>query len=525
VILLCVHTPIAIAQISSSDADVVIIGMKGELLRTSVATGDFNCDGQLDLVFGSSGYLGGSSHIYVLYGPIEQGNLTIDLEITTPNIEIRMPPRLKNNDTTYLMLDLDNDGCDDLAIGDPTADIEGRISSGQVNVLFGRPSPPAKWLLDWTTQSPDLMIRELINFGRFGKALAGGDFDGDGIEDLVVASVPQGGLGRLHILAGMVQAKDSVIINLSEEPAAYTIFGTQAKGNWVGISLWLKDFNGDSLDDILIGLPEDESYSEDGQVSIIFGQSLPQNPVTRELETEPADIVVHPGDQESFHLFGRSARLFDVDGDAVDDLLIGDPTYRFGYAEHGALAFIDGARLQQGVIIDLADRPADWMLIGAGLRWDFFNPIECLRTNQGSILWASAWQATYDLKIKNGAIYRFDLDAFIGKQGVLQVPLVPPQEIYTGANYFENLGRTMSFADLDASGSYELIFGASLAGRGGEIFVFFDQFEVYPEPLDDDDDDDDSDDDTPDVIDTPTPFVIKDKSETESDFLGGCRCF
>ncbi len=75
--------------------------------------------------------------------------------------------------------DFDDDGRVDLAVGDPGADVGSVAQAGEVWVYFGP--------ID-TTQPQRLRAGSVLSGARFGETLAAGDFDGDGYEDLAVAS-------------------------------------------------------------------------------------------------------------------------------------------------------------------------------------------------------------------------------------------------------------------------------------------------------------------------------------------------
>src|SRR5262245_44563170 len=84
--------------------------------------------------------------------------------------------------------DSDGDGKDDLAIGVPNEDIESVVADagGAVNVLFGASSG--------IVVTDDLLFsQETVGISdtaesldTFGRALAWGDFDGDGFDDLAI---------------------------------------------------------------------------------------------------------------------------------------------------------------------------------------------------------------------------------------------------------------------------------------------------------------------------------------------------
>src|SRR3954452_10794354 len=80
--------------------------------------------------------------------------------------------------------DFNGDGTRDLAIGIPDEAVNGHVQAGAVEVLYGsltgvRTAGAQAW-----TQSSSGVADTPEDNDRFGDALATGDFDGDGIEDL-----------------------------------------------------------------------------------------------------------------------------------------------------------------------------------------------------------------------------------------------------------------------------------------------------------------------------------------------------
>lgn len=113
-----------------------------------------------------------------------------------------------NDDLGYSVTalgDLDDDGCDDLAIGAPLEHArvgDNPSDEGVVYVLFGWNDRGCS-----ATAPRPILFEGASRAGRAGFALAGGhDLDADGVEDLVVGEAfyrdDRGEIGRVHLVTG-----------------------------------------------------------------------------------------------------------------------------------------------------------------------------------------------------------------------------------------------------------------------------------------------------------------------------------
>ena len=89
------------------------------------------------------------------------------------------------------MADLDGDGVGDIVMGAPEADAPGS-GEGGVFVFYGGSRLATDSSFDLATVRPDVTIWGGETGARLGRAIATGDFNGDGIPDLAVGAPGEG---------------------------------------------------------------------------------------------------------------------------------------------------------------------------------------------------------------------------------------------------------------------------------------------------------------------------------------------
>ncbi|MBI4235437.1 FG-GAP repeat protein [Candidatus Peregrinibacteria bacterium] len=160
--------------------------------------------------------------------------------------------------------------------------------------------------------------------GQFGASLHSGDFDNDGYDDIVIgapfASIgDKKWAGSATIVFGQPKAADT--------PHKKLIFRGEASGDQLGTALYSGDFNKDGFDDLAIGAFNAYHMSvRTGRVYVIYGQGNLYN----RWGTQDVDFTYYKPDlslsgREENDGFGLEIHAADVNGDDIEDLLVGSP--------------------------------------------------------------------------------------------------------------------------------------------------------------------------------------------------------
>ncbi len=288
--------------------------------------GDVNDDGRADVLVDAAFQSAGAPYAgaaYLVLGPVSG---TFDLSLADAKL-------LGEGTRDYVGKvsdagDVDADGHDDLLVG------------ASQNSDRGRNSGAAYLVLGPVTGTRDLSVADAKLVGEATNDIAGnsisgaGDVDGDGHDDVLVGANRNDEGGTQAGAAYLVRGPVTGTLDLAFADAK--LVGENATDG-LGISVsGAGDVDGDGHDDLLIG-----AFMNDGDAGAAY---LVLGPVTGNVDMALADTKLageEAGDQAGFNVAGSG----DVDGDGLDDLLIGAILDDEGGASAGAAYLIYGAGL------------------------------------------------------------------------------------------------------------------------------------------------------------------------------------
>ena len=239
--------------------------------------------------------------------------------------------------------DFNADGTDDLAIGIGNEGLGAATQAGAVNVLYGLLGVglTAAGNQFWNQNSSGILdVAETLD--RFGMTLATGDFNGDGSDDLAVGANRESfagstsSEGAVHVLFGSEGTGLSSAGNQFWHQNSSGIEDVAEKDDLFGASLAAGDFNGDSRDDLAIGVPgEDVNAALDGgAVNVIYGSASGLTAAGDQFWSQDSSGIL---DVAEFNLngfigdtFGASLQAGHFNSDGREDLAIGVPGESFG---------------------------------------------------------------------------------------------------------------------------------------------------------------------------------------------------
>ena len=269
--------------------------------------------------------------------------------------------------------------------------------------------------------------------------------------------------------ADLSPGNDVCAEDLTRDRADTVIFGAQAMDFLADrFSLASGDFNGDGFADVLLGAPladgPDDDRSNAGEAYVIFGGPSP--PAEIDLAERSADLTLF-GKAEGDN-FGFTVASGDVNGDGIDDLLVGARFATNGGRVNVGEAYAVYGRSDLADTVDIAQDQPDLTIVGED-SGDFWGIALAAGDVNGDdiddiILGASSAAGPDNQRVGAGAV-----GVILGAPDLtrtIDLAQQPPHFTVHGARAGDSLPNHMATGDLDGDGRDELLLGDPMADRG-----------------------------------------------------------
>ncbi len=217
--------------------------------------------------------------------------------------------------------DLDGDGYADIVLSAPNDD-DGGTDAGAFYVVRG----PVTGSLDLSAADAKRSTGT-AGMGDYVPLAVGGDLDGDGVPDILLGTPAMATGGRD---AGGALAWSGDLAGTGDDADAFVTFVGEDAYHYAGITVAMADLDGDGATEALMGSGRSGGYT------YVFSA-----PVTGTLDLSAYDGVFVGEDSSDYAGYGL-CRAGDVDGDGLDDLFIGAPGDDDTYFNGGAVYLVLG---------------------------------------------------------------------------------------------------------------------------------------------------------------------------------------
>lgn len=224
--------------------------------------------------------------------------------------------------------DVNGDGIGDLIIGARSADGAIEDAVGGAYVVFGRTTPfPATFALQGLNGTDGFRVEGEVPLGQLGGAAPAGDFNADGVDDLLIFRGSGDASERAYVVFGRSTPFPATLSLASLDGTN----GLQLFGSSLGLDSSAAmadgagDVNGDGVDDVVIGIPgagHTSTTRRAGSSFVVFGRRTPFPSMIDVSALNGSDGFRLDGSAFGDQAGSAVAGAGDVNGDGLDDVLI-----------------------------------------------------------------------------------------------------------------------------------------------------------------------------------------------------------
>jgi hypothetical protein len=430
-------------------------------------TSDLNHDGIADLVSGapldsSAGAEAGA--VYVFFGSADPAHLG-DHDTAHADVKIVGEHAGDNFGASVCTGDVNGDHIDDLIVGANLADQPNAVAAGVVYVFYGPLAGGTT--LSAATANVKLTGESTVAGDRFGSAVDMGDIDGDGKAEVMVSAPRHDtnpGAPNTVLDTGCVYVFHGANLESQGAAQAQMKFDGAAANDQLGTSVGCVDLNHDGIEDLVLGSPFADPMGvtlmpNAGAVYVMWGGAgLASEPVT-------AANVVFTGEAQGDE-FGMSVAAGDVNGDGIDDLIVGAPLNSYVDANVGRVYVFYGA----GNIASKSAQLADVKISGLPTHNSFGTSVVAGDVNGDGVadILIGAPHADY-YNDGNGRAY-----LFLGGPALANAFATDAFMTFDGENVQDDgLGSALSLADMNGDGRADMVCSAARnSGGAGRVYMF-----------------------------------------------------
>jgi len=312
----------------------------GDLSGRALASGDINGDGIDDIIIGARSAdpngANAAGETYVVFGKTTAFTSVVELSLLDGStgfvlhgIDGGNPYGGDSSGCSVGSGDINGDGIDDIIIGARFASPNG-TRSGETYVVFGKSTAFASvFKLSSLNGATGFVLNGVDGDDRSGEAVASGDINGDGTDDVIIGARfadPNGtqSAGETYVVFGKSTAFTATVeLSSLDGSTGFVVNGIDVD-DWSGFAVSSGDINGDGTDDVIIGahLSDPNGNQKAGETYVVFGFD---DTATDTLELSTLDGAtgfvlngIASGDES-----GYAVTSGDINGDGFDDVIIG----------------------------------------------------------------------------------------------------------------------------------------------------------------------------------------------------------